>query len=669
MAITSPPDVAADAATYLALQRVDQLLEGLLDGLDADGDARTVVDQLRREHARLEPPRIIRPDAGSPVRGLARAEQVFGLTSFERDALLVALAPELDDRYGAIFARFGGRRPTVGLVVRLLGHLVEGNRMSAAAALGPGSHLDRCGLVDFVGDGPHASRELRIDDSVWPRLVGRTVPTPFPYARPIAGALDKLELAAEMRARVAGVTARCREIPPRDVAVVVTGPRATGRGALASAIASELGTGAIAADATALEAGALRALAREARWERAAILLTGVADPVVLSRVFEALPVPVVCVVDDHLLRDVVASTHRTVVAIAMPPLDGPRRAAIWARIASSAPGAESVDLDAIAARCRVGPADMASATRLAVALEGRLTPSSLRAATRASTSSTLATRIEGPVEINDLVVPAATRAELELAIAWAKRGRDVFHSTGTGARLAVEGGPVVLCCGPPGTGKTLAARIVARAVDRELLRVDLSRIVDKYVGETEKNLDRVLAEAERCDAILFFDEADALFGKRSEVKEAHDRYANVETGFLLQRMESHRGMVILATNLDKNMDAAFRRRIHVVVDFPMPQPKERLAIWQRQFDAAHLSADVDFGFLATRFTLAGGDIRNAAIAAAVLAAEAGASVGMRHLVVGAWRELRKSGRLIAPEDLGAWAGAVDERAGRRREV
>jgi SpoVK/Ycf46/Vps4 family AAA+-type ATPase len=217
------------------------------------------------------------------------------------------------------------------------------------------------------------------------------------------------------------------------------------------------------------------------------------------------------------------------------------------------------------------------------------------------------------------------------------------------------SGGLICLFHGPPGTGKTMAARVLAAAIGADLLRVDLSQVVNKYIGETEKNLDRVFDEAEATGAVLFFDEADSLFGKRTEVKDAHDRYANLETAFLLQRLEAHHGVCVLASNLRQNLDDAFTRRIHVIAEFPMPGRDERRRIWELQLPAEHLAPDVDLALLADRAALSGGDIRNAAATAALLAAPAGGTVTMEHLVLGAWRELRKSGRLISADAFGPW--------------
>jgi SpoVK/Ycf46/Vps4 family AAA+-type ATPase len=224
-----------------------------------------------------------------------------------------------------------------------------------------------------------------------------------------------------------------------------------------------------------------------------------------------------------------------------------------------------------------------------------------------------------------------------------------VFGSWGFGARLSRGTGLSVLFSGPPGTGKTLAAEVVAREVDLDLYAVDLSGVVSKYIGETEKNLSRIFAEARTSNAILFFDEADALFGKRTEVSDAHDRYANIETGYLLQKMDEYDGVVILATNLRQNLDDAFTRRIRFAVEFPFPEAAGRERIWRTLFPPqAPLAADVDFGVLAEEYAVAGGSIKNIVLNAAFLAAADGGTVSREHILHGTRREFEKIGKLWA---------------------
>ncbi|MBP7689761.1 MAG: ATP-binding protein, partial [Thermoflexales bacterium] len=222
----------------------------------------------------------------------------------------------------------------------------------------------------------------------------------------------------------------------------------------------------------------------------------------------------------------------------------------------------------------------------------------------------------------------------------------------GVGEKLASSSGVTVLFSGPPGTGKTMAAEVIAAELELDLYKIDLSTVVNKYIGETEKNLGRIFDEAASSNAILFFDEADAIFGKRSEVKDSHDRYANIEISYLLQRMEAYDGVTVLATNLRANMDEAFKRRLQFAVDFPFPDEAYRQRIWQTLFPpGVPRAADLDLGLMAKRFKLAGGNIRNIIISAAYLAAANGGIVNMDHLMHGARRELQKMGRLITDKD------------------
>jgi len=246
-------------------------------------------------------------------------------------------------------------------------------------------------------------------------------------------------------------------------------------------------------------------------------------------------------------------------------------------------------------------------------------------------------------------------KAELELALAWVRHQVKVLGEWGFEQRAPFGYGLSTLFSGPSGTGKTMAAQVLAKQLDLDLYRVDLSRVVSKYIGETEKNLGQLFDESHRSGAILFFDEADALFGKRSEVKDAHDRYANVEIGYLLQCMEEHDGIVILATNRKQDMDEAFTRRFDIIASFPMPDETHRLRIWEGMFPhAAARDEALDCGPLARKFELSGGEIRNVVLAAAYLVANDSQPIAMRHLKQALMREQRKSGRVIDEKEFDA---------------
>ena len=258
-----------------------------------------------------------------------------------------------------------------------------------------------------------------------------------------------------------------------------------------------------------------------------------------------------------------------------------------------------------------------------------------------------LAQRIDSTADWEDLILPPA-QIQLLRELAGQVRHRATVHETwGFAARGARGLGLSALFIGDSGTGKSLAAEVIANDLGLDLYRIDLSAVVSKYIGETEKNLARLFADAASFDAILFFDEADALFGKRSAVREAHDRYANIEISFLLQELESYDGVVVLATNLRKNIDDAFVRRLHATVEFPVPGTAERLRIWQRIWPAAApLAEDVDLEYLARTVEVPGGNIANIALSGAFFAAADGGTVTMAHLHRATQREYQKMGKV-----------------------
>jgi len=310
-----------------------------------------------------------------------------------------------------------------------------------------------------------------------------------------------------------------------------------------------------------------------------------------------------------------------------------------------------------LAARYEFLPGTLARALRRAVADcdreggQGRLDLESLSRACRAvgtASMGSIAQRLAQPYTRDDLVLPQELLDEFDLASAWMRNRRLVFEDWGFGRRIVMGQGLTALFAGGPGTGKTMAAQVLARELGLELFRVDLSRVMSKYIGETEKNLSRLFDDARASGAILFFDEADALFGKRTEVKDAHDRYANLEIGYLLQRMEEHTGTTVLATNRVGDLDEAFTRRFHFILDFPMPRMAERRRIWEGMFPReAGREAGIDLDRLACDYEVSGGEIRNSVLSAAFIAAGEGVPIGLRHLKRGLRRELLKNGRVL----------------------
>jgi hypothetical protein len=265
-----------------------------------------------------------------------------------------------------------------------------------------------------------------------------------------------------------------------------------------------------------------------------------------------------------------------------------------------------------------------------------------------------LAQHLDSDANWHDLVLPEQPYQLLREIARHARQRAKVYESWGFARKGARGLGLSALFAGPSGTGKTLAAEVLAAELQLDLYRIDLSQVVSKYIGETEKNLRQVFDAAESGGVVLLFDEADALFGKRSEVKDSHDRYANIEISYLLQRMETYRGLAILTTNLKSALDTAFLRRIRFIVQFPFPDAGQRAEIWRRVFPAATPNEGLDVTKLA-RLNLAGGNIRNIALNAAFLAADTNEPVRMDHLLRAARSECAKLEKLLTDAEIGGW--------------
>jgi len=271
-----------------------------------------------------------------------------------------------------------------------------------------------------------------------------------------------------------------------------------------------------------------------------------------------------------------------------------------------------------------------------------------------------LAARITPAYGWDDLILPPDQIKLMQQACDHIRYSMRVFNEWGFGRRVTYGRGLSMLFAGPPGTGKTMGAQVVANQLHMELYKVQISQVISKYIGETEKNLRAVFQEAKRSNCILFFDECDAIFGKRSEVKDAHDRYANVETAYLLQQVEEFDGVCILATNLLQNIDAAFMRRISFVIHFPFPDKETRAKLYKSMLPPDVPVADnVDFDFMAEKFEITGGSIKNIVVNAAFLAAAKDAPIGMEELLVAAVNELRKNEIVVVRKDLGEYADLV----------
>ncbi len=576
-----------------------------------------------------------------PEEVLQRAQIRFGLDGDSRAVLeaLILLERSAELR---VVAALGGLHgwPTVEALSLVLG--------VAPAWAQPSGRLRRHALVELHGDA--AGHGLpRIDPTFLPLLAER-VPATHPPTRREHDASVELIIARAARSLTAHPA----------VAVAIVGAPGTGRDTIAAAIAASASVGLRTAQrADLLDASHRRRLTRDARWCGDALAIRD-PDPIdtALAEIVAALDAPVLLIRTDAAIEELVL--RRDVLVVEAPPIAAERRAAMWIEHAGRLPP--------LGLGHRFGPGRIEAAGRLArtrALADGRaIDDDDLAWACRTLPTASLgrlAQRLTGSARRDDLILPPATARDLDRAIAsaralwsvadrWARDGRGRWN------------GLAYLFAGPPGTGKTLAARVLGAELGRDVYRVDLSQIVDKYVGETDKHIDRAFAAAEESEIVLFFDEADALFASRTRAEDAHDLYHNQTIAFLLQRIEAHPGLTVLATNQRDRLDVAFNRRMHAVVDFAPPTAVERAALWRRFVPAGTLtSAELDH--LAARFTLTGADIRNVALSAELTAAGVGAPLTMASMCVALWSAFRTAGRLVALDEFRPWQDAVARHA------
>jgi len=356
-------------------------------------------------------------------------------------------------------------------------------------------------------------------------------------------------------------------------------------------------------------------------------------------------------------------------VELTVPDLEDSRE--LWREFAEGKLSLADREADMLAAKFRFTPGQMADAVQTAAARKSWTSPDGSEELRGPSDGRLLhqaayqlihhrlkdkAVKLQSKVTWEDLVLPEQTVQLLKQACLRLIHRHTVMHKFGFARKLPYGRGISMLFTGPPGTGKTMSASVIANELDAELYRVDLSRVVSKYIGETEKNLSEIFDQARLSGAILFFDEADALFGKRSEVKDAHDKYANMETAYLLQKMEEYDGITILATNFAQNLDEAFTRRIQFIVKFPFPDAAQREQLWRASIPPQMPAGEIDFAYLAQTFELTGGPIKNIVLTAAYLAAHEGVPVSMKQIMEGAAQEYKKIGKLFPKERLGKYA-------------
>jgi hypothetical protein len=616
---------------------------------------------------------------------LFRLARIFDLSPFERFALLITVAPELDIYFETLYAYVQNdvskKRPTPDLILRLFCSSLQ-ESLSMRIVFSPSGKLLSVPLIHFGAEAPdRESSVLSRPLCAEPRIVDYLLQQNETDAR-----LRSFTVIHDPERSFGNVhlpeslmhdlkNAAC-SLSDQGGLISLQGPKGCGKRTVAEAISNEQHRPVLTARLDLLATNslalpqALQLLQREALLQGANLYLDS-AELLFLPDATAQQKTSLLHLLDPQGFLTFVGTCSTvsladrsgkcTCLSFAIPPPDFAHRILLWSEAigAVAALGrtvSPDVDAAVLANKFVLTGAEIHSVCREAAARSmlhdsgGFIGLADLEAIARAQSNQglrRLAQKVNCIHDWPDLVLPARSIRQLQEVCSSEKYRHIVYSQWGYDRRLAQGKGLNILFSGPSGTGKTMAAGIIARALALDLYKIDLSSVISKYIGETEKQLSQIFHEAASSNAILFFDEADALFGKRSEVKDAHDRYANVEVAYLLQKMEEYEGVVILATNCRRNMDEAFTRRMHHVVEFPFPDADLRERIWKGLVpEGAPLAAGVDFAFLARQFELSGGNIRNVALGAAFLAAEGRGEICMEDFIRATARELQKLGRL-----------------------
>ena len=594
----------------------------------------------------------------SPAGALDRLCRTFGLSAFERDVLLLCAGVELD----SAFAETVGQ-PTVALALARL-------PQAHWAALSPGAPLRHWRLIEAHSAGSLIKAVLRIDERIVHYLLGLQeldarlagMLTPVTGEDSLAPSHDRLAERIALAWRSIGDAA---QLP----VVQLTGASRPDKRAVAAAACARLGLRLYALPASDLPPSAaelgsfLRLWEREAALLRAALLLDvdeADGERAAARKLAERARCGILL-----STRGGWGESSRATVTVGVEKPTADEQRALWRQVLAADGAAPNGSVDALSAQFdlsartirRSADGHGAAAPREPLASDRKAAARYLwRAARELSRGSLddLAQRIEPAATWDDIVLPPAQRQTLREMAAQVRHRTTVYEAWGLGRKSRRGLGISALFAGASGTGKTMAAEVLASDLELDLYRIDLSQLVSKYIGETEKNVRRVFDAAEGGGAILLFDEADALFGKRSEVKDSHDRYANIEVSYLLQRMETYRGLAILTSNMKHALDPAFVRRIRFIVAFPFPDATQRTEIWRQVFPSAVPTSGLRFDQLA-RLTMPGGYIRNIAVNAAFLAADAAEAVQMKHLLRATRTECAKLEKPLSEAEVAGW--------------
>ncbi|MBE9009096.1 AAA family ATPase [Pseudanabaenaceae cyanobacterium LEGE 13415] len=626
------------------------------------------IEQNSTEEKHDQTTELIAPEGSR----LAQLQQHFDLSDFDLQLLAIAIAPELDRRYDRLYAYLQednrAKRPTVDLALNLTGAsaIEKLERRAHFATTAPLIQHNLLHLVGSISKPTLLAHELHPDEQVIRFLLGqpgldRSLLSSCQLLTP-DDPLDQLPIDEDLKQSCTKLVLDYWQ-QEKPLRLYFQGSDRHLHRQFISAIAQSLQVPLLVANCSLLNdelPDLIPRLFREA-WFQQAILYFENLDAL-KTELHSSL---------EHSLKHSCGITclsptqawQTTIEGFTIPfaPLTFHQRRTIWkTQLEQANITLDEADLNVLGDRFRLTPQQIVAAIRTVVhTIEWQPTPATITplrdrifAAARTHSSQaleTLARKIEPYYDWADLVLPEDQEQQLRELCNQAQFHYQVYETWGFNQKFSQGKGLSALFSGPPGTGKTMAAEVIAQTLQLDLYKIDLSQVVSKYIGETEKNLDRIFTAAANSNAILLFDEADSLFGKRSETQNAHDRYANLEVSYLLQQIEQYEGLAILTTNLRSNLDEAFIRRLRCIIDFSHPDFYQRYQIWQHIWtDKTPLHPEVDLKYLAQRFEVTGATIRNSALAAAFLAASDGGVVTNEHLIHAIHREYQKMGKLLS---------------------
>jgi SpoVK/Ycf46/Vps4 family AAA+-type ATPase len=617
----------------------------------------------------------------------------FGLSSAEVDLLLVAMAPELEPRYETLYAYLQDdvtrKHPSGDLALNMICRS-DREKLFARRFLAPGAPLIHFRLLELQEEShdrqPTLLRKfLKIEDSVL-RFLLEHAPTSLALGSFLVPrtSIDSLEVDQDTRTQLHNLVDSVQRSGLAKTVVRVVGSGRAELQEVAAALGQAQQRALIMVDLEALEKepADTSGLIRDVALFDAVLAVFAAESPQApaaaeeaqrapqaqkqLWRMLDEFPGHVIALGPESVFGEMPSDLRMWKIELKGASFE--QRLQTWQTALAGIAG--DADSGRLADTFGFGGPHIRQAVALGHSLASLRNPSDpkpsmddLLEAGRALSGSNLrrfATVIQPRYTWSDLVLPDDKRQQLEHIAMRVKHRRTVHYDWGFGEKLSRGKGLNVLFAGQSGVGKTMAAEVLASELSLVLFQIDLSSVVSKYIGETEKHLAAIFREAQMSHSLLFFDEADSLFGKRTEVKDAHDRYANLEVNYLLQRIEQYEGLVILATNMQSNIDEAFLRRMQDVIDFPFPDEALRERIWRQHMPAnAPVEDRIDYGFLARQFKLTGGSIKNAVMTAAFLAAGRGKKIGMTEMIRSVRMELQKQGKLVMKADFGKYFDAA----------